>query len=257
MVRWAREAQLARGFLLQGRGGEGRGGRALAGLLLDGGDLEDRLLHGGPGGQGRTLVAQVELGELLVLVLDQAGQERLGAGRDVGLDGPVFLGLEALDLQLAVDDQAQADRLHAAGRAAARQLAPQHRRQGEADQIVQGAAGQIGLDQLHVDVARMGHGLQHRGLGDGVEGDALDGLVLDRLLLLQHLQHVPADGFPFAVGVGGQDDAVGALHGVDDVADPLGALASASQLMLKSLSGSTEPSLDGRSRMWPYEARTV
>ncbi len=219
-----REAQLARGFLLQGRGSEGRGGRALAGLLLDGGDLEGGLLHGGAGGQGRGLVAQVELGELLVLVFDQAGQERLGAGRDIGLDGPVFLGLEALDLQLAIDDQPQADRLHTAGRTAAGQLAPQDWRKREADQIVQGAAGEVGLDQLHVDVARMGHGLEHRGLGDGVEGDALDGLVLHRLLLLQHLQHVPADRFPFAVGVGGQDDAVGALHGVDDVADPLGRL---------------------------------
>jgi hypothetical protein len=53
----------------------------------------------------------------------------------------------------------------------------------------------------------------------------LDGLVLDRLLLLQHLQHVPADGFPFAVGVGGQDQAVGALQRVDDVGHPLGGLA--------------------------------
>ena len=118
------EAQLARGFLLQGRGGEGRGGRALAGLLLDGGDLEHGLFDRRLGGQGRALVAEVELGELLAFVLDQAGRERIGASRDVGVDAPVFLGLEALDLHLALDDQPQADRLHPTGRAAARQLAP-------------------------------------------------------------------------------------------------------------------------------------
>ncbi len=102
----------------------------------------------------RGLVAQVELGEPLALVLDQPGQEGIGAGRDVGLDGPVFLGPEVLDLDLAVDDQAQGHRLHPAGRAGARQLAPQHRREGEAHQIVQRAAGEVGVHQLHVDVAR-------------------------------------------------------------------------------------------------------
>ena len=68
-------------------------------------------------------------------------------GREQGLDGPVFVGPEGLDLGLAVADEAQRDRLHAAGRAGARQLAPQHRRQGEADEIVERAAGQIGGDE--------------------------------------------------------------------------------------------------------------
>jgi hypothetical protein len=93
-----------------------------------------------------------------------------------------------------------------------------------AEQIVERAAGQIGLDQLHVDVARIGHRFQHRRLGDGVERHALDGHAFDRLLLLKDLQNVPADRFPFAVGVGGQDQAVGPLHRVDDVGDALGRL---------------------------------
>ena len=66
----------------------------------------------------------------------------------LGLDRPVFARPEGLDLGFALADQAQRHRLHAAGRAAARQLAPQHRREGEADQIVERAAGQIGVDQL-------------------------------------------------------------------------------------------------------------
>ena len=143
---------------------------------------------------------------------------------EVGLDGPVFLRLEPLDLHLAINHDAQRHRLHPSGRARARQLAPQHRRQVEADQIVQRAAGEVGLDQLHVELARIGHSLQHRRLGDGVEGDALHRRVLERFFLVQHLQHVPADGLSLAVGVGGQDDAVGALGRGCDVGQALGAL---------------------------------
>ena len=60
----------------------------------------------------------------------------------------------------ALHDQAQRHALHPAGRARARQLAPQHRRQREADQIVQRAAGQIGVHQLLVDLAGMRDGFQ-------------------------------------------------------------------------------------------------
>jgi D-lyxose ketol-isomerase len=62
--------------------------------------------------------------------------------------------LEQLDLALAVDDQAQRHRLHAARRLGAGQLAPQHRRQGEADQIIERAAGAVGVDQILVELAR-------------------------------------------------------------------------------------------------------
>ncbi|MNJ30733.1 hypothetical protein D3C77_253420 [compost metagenome] len=157
-------------------------------------------------------------------MLDQAGGEGRAVGDQVGLDRPVFLSLEPLDLHLAIDDDAQGDRLHPTGRARARQLAPQHRRQVEAHQIVQRAARQIGVDQLHIQLARIGHGLQHRRFGDGVEGDALDVRVLQRLLLVQDLQNVPADRLALAVGVGGQDDAVGGLGGLGDLGQALGGL---------------------------------
>ncbi len=219
------EAQLARGFLLQGRGGEGRGWGAAAGLLLHRGDLECRGLYGQLGGPGGGGVAQVELGQALALVLDQAGQEGIGAGGDVRLHRPIFLGLEPLDLQFAIDHQPQGHGLHPAGRARARQLAPQHRRQGEAHQIVQGATGQIGVDQLHVDGARMLHRLGHGRLGDGVEHHPLHDRALDRLLAVQDFQHVPADGLALAIRVGGQDQAIGPLHGVGDVGQALGGLA--------------------------------
>jgi hypothetical protein len=174
--------------------------------------------------EGRGLVGEVELGEPLALVLGEPRDEGVGSSGDVGLDGPVFLGLELLDLDLAIDDQPQADRLYAARRARPRQLAPQHRRKGEAHQVVERATGQVGVHQFHVDVARIAHRLGDRSLGDGVEHHPLHGRALDGLLLLQHLEHVPGDGLAFAIRVGGEDDLVGALGGHGDVVQPLGRL---------------------------------
>ena len=170
------EAQLARRLLLQRGGGEGRVGIAPGLLALDLLDSEtgsrfqdlDRVVRG-------RLVAQVELVELLAAQMGQPGGE-VGLGRVLqpDVDGPVLLGLEDLDLGLALADQPQGHRLHPAGRAAAGQLAPQDRRQREADQVVQRAAGQIGVDQLAVQLPRLLEGVDHRGLGDLVEDDALD-----------------------------------------------------------------------------------
>ena len=111
--------------------------------------------------------------------------------------------------------------MHAAGRARARQLAPEHRREREADQIVERAAREIGVDQRVVDGARMLHRLGHRLLGDRIEDDALDRLVLQRLLFVERLQHVPGDRLALAVGVGGQNEGVGLLQGMGDVVDAL------------------------------------
>ena len=97
-------------------------------------------------------------------------------------------GEKRLDLALAVADEAQRHRLHAAAERAPGQLAPQHRREREADEIVEGAARQVGVDQRLVDLARLAHRRLHRVLGDGVEGDALDRHALQRPLLLQRLE---------------------------------------------------------------------
>ena len=139
-----------------------------------------------------------------------------------GTQGSVFLADEAFDLGFAVADQPQRHRLHAAGRARARQLAPENGREGEADEIIEGAAGQIGIDQRHVDFARLGHGRGHRILGDGVEDDALDrGVLLDGLLRAEHVEHMPGNGFAFTIGVGGEDQAIGALERAGNVGKAL------------------------------------
>src|SRR5216684_2028297 len=123
------EAELARGLLLQRRGGEGRRRVAPDLLLLDRRDdvilvPEDTL----GGGARRGLVGDVEFVEALAVEMGEAGGEALARrGRELDLDGPVFARLEHLDLGFALADEAERHRLHPTRRATARQLAPQHR----------------------------------------------------------------------------------------------------------------------------------
>ena len=128
---------------------------------------------------------------------------------------------EFLDFEFAVANKPQRHRLHPARRAGAGQFAPQHGRQGEADQVIERPARQIGVDQGLIDGARMRHRFGHRLLGDGVEHHALDRLALERLLFLEKLQHVPGDGLALAIGVGGQNELVGIFDGAGDVVQPL------------------------------------
>ncbi len=220
------KAELAARLLLQRRGGEGRIGVAPGGLGVDqrhreGGGLE-RLLER----LGLRPRADVEALDLLAVGADQPRLEGLAARRRERRDQrPVLARDEFLDLELAVAHQPQRDRLHAAGRARARQLAPEHRRQREADEIVERAARQIGVDQRLVDGARVLHRLAHRLLGDGVEDDALDVDILEKLLFLEHFQHVPGDRLALAVGVGGENELVGALDRPGDVGEALLRLA--------------------------------
>ena len=120
------EAELARGFLLQGRGRERRKRVAANFAMLDRGDaepagLQDRV----GGGAGLRLAVEIEAVEPLAVEMRQSGGEALARlGREIDLDRPVFARAERLDFTFALADQAQCHRLHAAGRAAARQFAP-------------------------------------------------------------------------------------------------------------------------------------
>ncbi len=134
---------------------------------------------------------------------------------------PVFAGDEFFDLELAVADEPQCDRLHAPRRLGPRQLAPQHRRKRKADEIIERPAREIGVDQRLIDLAGMLHRLRHRLLGDGVEDDPLDLLVLEGPLLPQRLEDVPGDRLALAVGVGGENQLVGALDGGRDAVETL------------------------------------
>ena len=171
---------------------------------------------------GLNAGTDIEALKLLAVGADEARFERVAARRlELGDDRPVFLGDEFLDVEFAVAHEPQRDRLHAAGRAGARQLAPQHGREREADEVIERAAGEVGVDQRVVDLARVLHRLGHRLLGDGVEHDAFDLLGLERLLLVQRFQHVPGNGFAFAIRVGCQNEGVGAFERMRDVVHPL------------------------------------
>ena len=185
------EAQLAGGFLLQRRRGEGGRGHALLGFLLD-------LLDG-----ERGVLAQFK--ELLGLALRLEALREGGLHlrlRPVGIDdaeraGHVVVGLalEGLQLALALDDEAHGDALHAAGRQRRLHLAPQHGRQLEAHQSVEHAAGLLRVDQVHVQRAGMLDGLEDGRLRDLMEHDALGLLLVEP----QHLAEVPRDGLSLAV----------------------------------------------------------
>ena len=103
------EAQFAHGLLLEGGGGEGRGGVALAlfalhpsyGESAPGGFAEQGLDGGGLG-----LVDDGELLHLFAAQPRQAGDEVLSVLGAIGLDGPVLLGLEAFDLFFPLNDHA-------------------------------------------------------------------------------------------------------------------------------------------------------
>ena len=125
------------------------------------------------------------------------------------LHGPVSARHEGLDPGLALADQAQRHRLHPARRAAARQLAPQHRRQAVADQVVEGAPRLPGLDQVHVDGAGVVERRPDRLFGHLVEGCALDPPAADCVPLLQPVQNLPGDRLALPVRVGGEHQPVG------------------------------------------------
>ena len=198
---------------------------AFCGFCLHRCDGENRLVEGLLEVGGVLAGADVEPGDLFAIGTNQPGDERRVLHRvQMRQQGPVFAGDEFLDFKLALADQPQGHRLHPAGRARARQLAPQYRREVEANEIIQRPAGEIGIDQAGIDLARVFHGVAHGIAGDGVEHDALDRLAFQHLFLLQHFQHMPGNRLALAVGIGRQNDAVGLLHRLGNVGQALGRL---------------------------------
>ena len=179
-----REAELARGLLLQGRGAEGRRRVAADLLLLDRVDREaSRASISRTARRGRGLVAQGELVEPLAVELGQPRLEGCGpraspaAPRRSSIPAALKAWISASRSQIR---RSATDCTRPAERARFGQLAPQHRREAEADEIVERAARLVGVDQMLVEAAAVAHGLEHGGLGDLVEHHALDVDALER-----------------------------------------------------------------------------
>ena len=203
-------AELSAGLLLQGGRHERRAGVAAGRFGFNRFDGQiaagDRL----NGQFGLGFVLNIEAVELFPR---QHGKPRLiflpARRSEDRFDAPVFLRIERLDLHLALNDQAQADGLHASRTFRAGQFAPQNGREVETHQIIQRAPRQIGFDQRHIHVARITHRLGNGFLGDRVKGDSRDfRIFLDRAAFGQGFLQMPTDRFTFPVGVGREDQFV-------------------------------------------------
>ena len=137
-------------------------------------------------------------------------------GRELGGEVPVAGGDEREALALAVDDEAGRGGLHAAGREARADLAPQHGRDLVAVEPVEDAAGLLRVDEGGVEVA----GVLLRAL-DRLLGDLVEHHALDRHLGLQHLEQVPGDGLALAVLISCEVELVGVLERALELGDRL------------------------------------
>ena len=221
------KAELAAGFLLQGRGHEGWGGVPIGGLRLHRFDDEVAAVDGLDGHFRLGLVADAEFFELFTREYGETCLICLATGGgELCLHAPIFLRAKRLDFHLALDKEAERDGLHTTGRAGARQLAPEHRREVEADEVIECTAGEVCLHQRLVDLPWIGHRVHDRRLGDRVKHDAADGGVfLDRFAGGQRFCQVPTDGFAFPIGVGGEDQFRVVFQGVNNRFDVLFAVA--------------------------------
>ena len=141
-------AQLPGSLLLHGGGGKrGRGAALLVGALhalhREGGMLRllDHRVHFG-------LALQFRLPAVLPVV---AGGEGLVPAQEAGVQGPVFLGLERLDLPLPVVHHPGGHGLDPPGGEATADLLPEEGAQLVAHQAVQDAPGLLGVHQVLVN----------------------------------------------------------------------------------------------------------
>ena len=192
-------------------------------LGLDVRDRKPRRRHRAFHGRSRRrLVTEAEIREFFVAEVGEPRAEPDSLRRrELGHDRPIFARGERLNLELTLADEAQRNRLHPSRRSRAGQLAPQHWGQRETDQIVERPPRLLGIDEIHVEVAWVLQGIEHRAFGDLVERDALHRNAVDGIALLEHRQDMPRDGLALAIGIGGQIEVFGAFQRLGDLAQVL------------------------------------
>ena len=160
--------------------------------------------------------------------MGQTRLERLSSRRGQGgFYAPVFARIKGFDFHLALDNQAQANGLHAARRFSTGQFAPQNRRQIKAHQIIQRAPRQIGLHQRHIHLARVFHRLGDGSFGDGVKHYAANRCgFFYGFTLAQRFFQMPADRLALAVGVGRQNQFIVVFQGICNGFDVLAGIIS-------------------------------
>ena len=190
--------QLPGGILLHGGGGEGRGGGALLIRALHALDGERQVLHLRL--NGADLLLRDGLIFLAVLAVISGPEGDAAVVFQQGVQRPVLLGDEVLDLLLPVCHQTHGHRLHPACRQAPPDLFPQQGGQLIAHDAVQNTPGLLGVHQILIDLTGVVDALGDHLAGDLVEGDSLGFFVAE----VQQVLQVPADGLTLTVRVGGQ-----------------------------------------------------
>ena len=187
--------ELPRSLLLEGRGDEGRRGRALLFGFFDARDRECAGLQLVQNGLHILLAGKLALLRVAVVMGRKAA--RLADAAEIHIQRPVFLRLEGADLVFPVDDQTRGDRLHAAGRQTLADLPPQQRAELIADDAVEHAPRLLRVDEILVDGARGLNGLAHHVARNFIERHAVRLVVRD----VQQIFQMPRDGLALAVRV--------------------------------------------------------
>ncbi len=179
-------------FLLQGGGGEWRGGGFAEGTHVYVSHLKPRA----------GAVIEKSLGLFL-------GGEALGklcaqlsavVGGEQACDAEIRLAFECLDFVFALHGETHCYRLHAARGQRRLYLAPEHGRELETHNAVEHTACLLGVDQIEVDSA---------GIGNGVEYGVFCNLVKYYSACIfrfesENFVKVPGNGFSLAVLIGSQ-----------------------------------------------------
>ena len=119
------------------------------------------------------------------------------------MDRPVFFRLKRRDFFLAQYDQLQCDRLDPPGGFRLDFIIEQLRK-FEPDDPVKDPARLLGMDEVHVQLTRVMEGIKDGVLRDFIENDTVDQAGIQA----EFIRKMPGNRFPFAVGVGGEIDAV-------------------------------------------------
>ncbi len=187
--------------------------------------MQDRRRQAIPGGRGSAQFAGrrevAALGDAAAVKRYQRRGEPGGVlvgglRREFSLQVPVAGRLKGDPLLLPLHDEPYSDGLHAPGRQLGHDLLPQHGRDLVAVEPVEHAAGLVGLDQAVVHVPWVGD----RG-SDRLRRDLVEDHPPGRNFWLEFLDEVPGDRLALPVLVGGEQEFVGILQQLLELADLL------------------------------------
>ena len=193
---------------------------------LNAADNKAALLHAR---LGRRSLLRIGQAHALTIQRKQARMQLLAARAQVGIHIPVFFRLKLLDFLFSVHHHARGDGLHAARGQAFLDLHPEQRADLVAHQPVEHAARLLGVDQLHIDRARLLNRALDRLFGNLVKFHAAGALRVDA----QNRRQMPRNRFSLAVRVRRENDGLRALRFLADALKHFAAASDGDVLRLK------------------------